>query len=88
MFTIEYIIFRDRTEPIVVESVRFFGHGLFGAEQSAILSFGHMKRRHPVIRPDSYRILDQKGIVALHWLEEPAALTRDFHRKTPISARA
>ena len=62
MFTIEYTISRDRPEPIVVESVRFIGHGLFGAEQSAILSFERMKRRHPVTRPDSYRILDHEGI--------------------------
>lgn len=87
MFTIEYIISRDRTEPIVVESGRFFGHGLFGAEQLAILSYEHMKRRHPVIRPDSYRILDQKGIVVLHWLEEnPVPPIPEPYRRTHVSA--
>jgi hypothetical protein len=88
VFTIEYTISRDRPEPIVVESVRFIGHGLFGAEQSAILSFERMKRRHPVTRPDSYRILDHEGIVVLRWLEEyPAPLITDLYRKTHVSAR-
>lgn len=69
VFTIEYTIVRGRDQPTVVERMRLFRHGIFGAEHMAISAFERVKRSRRGAAPDSYRLLDNDGNVVLRWLE-------------------